>query len=232
MVHTTEVQVPTSGGAMPATVLSPGAEPAAGIVVCQEIFGVTGYIRRWAQRLAEAGYAVLTPEFYWRLPQPGPVEGAGALEQGVELMQQFDWELGVADGAAAVRWLRAELGTGGRVGLVGFCFGGGLAFNIAALEPVQTLVSFYGSALPGLVALAPRVRCAQQHHWGLADAYVDADTVARIERAVAGPDTEFWTYPGADHAFDNEDFVNADPGASALARERTGTFLARTLPAT
>ena len=94
------------------------------------------------------------------------------------------------------------------------------------------LVSYYGSALPGLLDLAPQVTAPSLHHFGTADDYIDGPTVERIREAVTAGDAtvEVETYEGANHAFDNSDFALHHPSASALAWERTLAFLARELP--
>ncbi len=116
--------------------------------------------------------------------------------------------------------------------MIGFCFGGGLAFNVAAVEEVDALVSYYGSGLPGLLNLAPQVTAPSLHHFGTADDFLDTDTVARIREAVTSGSApvEFETYEGANHAFDNDVFVLHHPEASKLAWQRTLAFLARELP--
>lgn len=226
-----DVLVPTDAGSMPALLCEPPAGRGPGIVLLQEIFGMSRYIRHRAQDLADLGYVVLTPTLYWRLPESGPIEGPDALAAGIARVGEFDWGSGVSDGQAAVRWLRDHSGVTGGVGLVGFCFGGGLAFNVAAVEPVTALVSYYGSALPGLLDLAPRVSAPSIHHFGLADAFIDNPTVDAIRSAVtAQPECEFWTYEGADHAFDNPDWTGHHPGASVEAWHRTEDFLRRRLP--
>ena len=107
----------------------------------------------------------------------------------------------------------------GDVGAVGFCFGGGLAFNVAAEEPLDALVSYYGSALPQLHPLAPRVGAPSLHHFGDADAFIPMDTVARDR---GGGDRSarrrpFEIHPGAGHAFDNPAPAFHHPAASAAA---------------
>ena len=232
------VTVPTGAGEMPAHLWLPAAGSGPGIVLLQEIFGVSGYVERRAEELAGLGYVVLAPEIYWRLGATEPIEGPDALERGIELVQQLDWPAAVTDGAAAVQALRARPEVTGGVGIVGFCFGGGLGYNVAAHleqagddgEPVDALVSYNGSALPGLVDVV-EVQAPSLHHFGLADSFIDTETVRRIEAAVtAKAATTFHTYDGADHAFDNPDMPWHHPEASSAAWDRTVAFLAEHLP--
>lgn len=218
---------------MPAYRWVPDSGTGPGIVLLQEIFGLSGYVHRRAQQLADQGYVVLAPAIFWRLDGvdiDAPFEGEAALQDGMAAVERLDWEAAVRDGAAAVRALRADEQVIGPVGVVGFCFGGGLGFNVAAVEPVDALVSYYGSALPTLLDLAPQVTAPSLHHFGLGDSFIDNDTVAVIERAVAGPQTTFYTYEGADHAFDNSDAPGLHhPQASRVAWDRTRDWLAATL---
>ena len=230
------VTIPTEAGEMPAHLFLPPSGRGPGIVVLQEIFGVSGYVQRRAAQLAELGYVVVAPEIFWRLGVTSPIEGENALQEGVALVGRLDWQAAVTDATATVEWLRARDEVAGGVGVVGFCFGGGLGFNVAAhLEaegsaPLDALVSYYGSALPGLHDTMT-VTAPSLHHFGLADSYIDADTVRRIEASVTQqPDTVVETYPGADHAFDNDDMPWHDAGASALAWARTEDFVRQHLP--
>lgn len=225
----TTVLVPTDDGEMPAYLWQPDRGSGPGIVLLQEIFGVTDYIKSRAADLAALGYVVLAPEIYWRLEDSAVDESReDFLQQAMSVVGRLDWDRAVQDSAAAVRHLRTL--TDGDVGVMGFCFGGGLAFNTAATERVDALVSYYGSALPNLLALAPEVDVPSLHHFGLSDSYIPAKVVAQIEQAVTvHPDVEFCTYPGADHAFDNPrpGFHHAE--ASAQAWAATVEFLSRTL---
>ena len=230
------VTIPTEAGEMPAHLFLPPSGRGPGVVVLQEIFGVSGYVQRRAAQLAELGYVVVAPEIFWRLGVTSPIEGENALQEGVALVGRLDWQAAVSDATATVEWLRARDDVAGGVGVVGFCFGGGLGFNVAAhLEaegsaPLDALVSYYGSALPGLHDTLT-VTAPSLHHFGLADSYIDADTVRRIEASVTQqPDTVVETYPGADHAFDNDDMPWHDAGASALAWARTEDFVRQHLP--
>jgi carboxymethylenebutenolidase len=229
---TERVTVPTDDGDMPAYLWLPESGTGPGLVLMQEIFGVSRYIARRGADLADAGYVVLAPELYWRLDAAALDETApGAIEEAMGRAQRLDWDTTVSDALAAVENLRHRDEVDGRVGVIGFCFGGGLAFNVAAVDAPDVLVSYYGSAIPGLLDLAPQVTAPSLHHFGLADDYIDVDTVARIREAVAGRDgVEFETYEGANHAFDNSDFGLHHPEASALAWRRTVAFLQERLP--
>jgi carboxymethylenebutenolidase len=229
---TERVTVPTDDGDMPAYLWLPESGTGPGLVLLQEIFGVSRYIARRGTDLADAGYVVLAPELYWRLDGAALDESApGAIEEAMSRAQRLHWDTTVSDALAALENLRHRDEVDGRVGVIGFCFGGGLAFNVAAVDAPDVLVSYYGSAIPGLLDLAPQVTAPSLHHFGLADDYIDADTVARIRESVAGREgVEFETYEGANHAFDNSDFVLHHPEASALAWERTVAFLRERLP--
>lgn len=227
------VTVPTDAGEMPAQLWLTESGTGPGILLLQEIFGVSAYIARRAADLAEAGYVVLAPELYWRL-DAGPLDMADPEVVGTAmgLVQQLDWETTVADAVAALEHLRARPEVRGGTGVVGFCFGGGLGFNVAAVADPDVLVSYYGSSLPNLLDLVPKVDAPSLHHFGLADDYLPRDVVERIRAAVTGgpADVQVETYEGANHAFDNADFGMHHPGASLLAWRRTLDYLHSHLP--
>jgi carboxymethylenebutenolidase len=138
------------------------------------------------------------------------------------IVQRLDWDLAVSDSVAALEHLRAR---DTATGIVGFCFGGGLGFNVAAASWPDVLVSYYGSSLPTLLGLAPKVSATSLHHFGDADMYLHADEVIP-----SLGDAEIHRYPGAGHAFDNPLPVFHHAEASELAWRRTAAFLSRHLP--
>ena len=228
-----QVTVSTDDGEMPAHLWVPEGGTGAGVLLLQEIFGVSGYIRRRAEDIASQGYVVLAPEIYWRVdPEPIDESAEGAINEAMGRAGQLDWPTTVRDAVHALRHLRGRDEVRGGTGVVGFCFGGGLGFNVAADEQPDVLVSYYGSAIPGLLDRASEVTAPSLHHFGLADDYIPAATVSEVEAAVTAgnADVDFFTYEGANHAFDNWNFVLHNPDASALAWERTVAFLHRELP--
>ncbi|KGN38684.1 dienelactone hydrolase family protein [Knoellia subterranea] len=219
---------------IPTDLLVPETANGHGIVLFQEIFGVTDYIRSRAQDLADLGFHVLVPHFYGRQGDPVIDEGADGLPRAMALLQELDWEVAVADGIAALEALRAHPDVTGRVGLLGFCFGGGLAFNVAAAAQRKPdgLVSYYGSALPNLLALAPDVPVPSLHHFGDSDTYIPMTTVRDIEKAVTSghDDVTFDLHPGAGHAFDNPSPMFHHPEAAGKAWARTTDWLSTHFP--
>ena len=243
-----EHEIHTADGPLPGLLWLPegteDGQPVPGLVVLQEIFGLSEFVRSRCAALAEQGYAVLAPAVFGRLVEPGepaPVVEADdpeMLPRAMDLVGRVDWPQAVRDGLAARDELARMAGVDqDRVGLVGFCFGGGLAFNVAASAaqagvPVAALVSYYGSALPGLLDLAPSVTCPSLHHFGTADSYIPLEQVLEIRDAVtaAAPDqVRFELHEGADHAFDNPHPMFHHPQASARAWEQTTDFLAEVL---
>lgn len=126
-----------------------------------------------------------------------------------------------------------------QVGLLGFCYGGGLAFAAAASaadeqRPPSVLVSYYGSALPTLLHRAPLVGAPSLHHFGTADAFIPAEQVEQIREAVTAGGTReqvrFELHEGAGHAFDNPHPGLHHADAAEAAWQRTVGFLAENLP--
>ncbi len=225
------VGIETPDGTMPAQLWLPPAGTGAGVVVYQEIFGVGRYIRSRCADLAALGYVVLAPEFYWRIGRSStPEEGPDILDQAMGAAGQLDWDAAVDDGIAALEHLRGRIEITGDVGVLGFCWGGGLAFDVAVRDDPDALVSYYGSSLPGRHHQAGLVSAPSLYHFGLADQFIPPDTVADIAASVgAQPDVLVETYEGAGHAFDNPNPLFHHPGASAAAWASTVRFLSQRL---
>ncbi|MGJ6979302.1 dienelactone hydrolase family protein [Aestuariimicrobium soli] len=236
-----EITIPTNapgpGGvsSIPALLKWSPTGEGAGIVLVQEIFGRSGYMRSRARDLAALGYTVALPQVYWRAGADAVDETSDdALEQGMALMQKADWNQAVDDVRLVVESLRREPKTGGRVALVGFCYGGGLAY--AALQGAQgsqradALVSYYGSALPNLVD-GDAVTVPSLHHFGDADAYLSSEVVDHIAQVVQHNGAEVKLWHGAGHAFDNTAPMFHHEQASEEAWQVTVEWLRTHFPA-
>ncbi len=216
---------------MPAQLWRPPAGIGPGLVLVHEIFGISDYIQARGRDLAALGYLVCAPEVYWRLDDREIDESrADVLQQAISVAQRVDWPTAVSDLQTALSHVRGMIEVEGGVGLLGFCFGGGLAFNVAAVDDVDVLVSYYGSALGELLELAGDVQAPSLHHFGLADAFIPAETIADIRAAVTEHGAQFETYEGANHAFDNPSPAFYHPEASTKAWGITTRFLNRHLP--
>ncbi|TNY36545.1 dienelactone hydrolase family protein [Thermomonospora catenispora] len=231
--RTEKVAVADGSFAMPLWLPADGRGP--GIVLIHEIYGVGPYITAVAEDLAALGYVVGAPDLFWRL-HPGWV--GEHTEQGtresIELASRFDGHAGLADLQAALEHLAGLPEVVGGVGAVGFCFGGSMAYLLAAeRDDLAACVSFYGSQVPDALELAPRITCPIQFHFGGRDPYIPRERVAAVERAVADmPNAQIHVQEEAGHAFHNrKSAMFHQPEPAARAWRLTEEFLARHLPA-
>jgi carboxymethylenebutenolidase len=215
-----------------AHVALPDAGNGPGIVLLQEIFGVNDYVEDAARRLAELGYVVLAPELYWRT-DPGLRLGPDEMPQAFAAAQRLVHNTAVHDAIAALATLRDLPEVAGKpAGVLGFCLGGTLAWQVAANGDPDTAVCYYGSGIPGFLEDADEIACPVLLHFGGADPYIPSEDVDAVAAMAASHGAiECHVHEGAGHAFDNSfapQFTN--PPAAAAAWEITKDFLARTLP--
>ena len=212
-----------------------GDGPWPGVVLFQEIFGINDNMRGLAEKVAGAGHVALVPDMFWRIEARFERKDESGLADGMALVQRFDWERGGADIASTLAHLRAMPECSGRVGGVGFCFGGVLAYLFAATarpdgKGPDAAVSYYGSGVHGLLNLAERIECPIMFHYGDRDPYIPTDQIDEVEAAMAGrPDVEFHRYD-AGHAFSNWDAPSMyNQPAADEAWARTLDFFSRHL---
>lgn len=192
-----------------------------GLVLIQEIFGVTGHIRELADGFAADGYEVLAPSFYDRL-EPGFAADYSpeAIAKGVEYSQATPWDQVAGDLQTAIDVLAEK----GPVFVTGFCWGGAAAWLAACrCEGVTAASAFYGRRISELVDETPR--CPVILHFGKSDASIPMDKVAEIE--AKHPDAPVWLYD-AGHGFVSDRRADYSPDAAALARLRTLQLFSRT----
>ncbi|WNW09816.1 YghX family hydrolase [Pseudomonas sp. DTU_2021_1001937_2_SI_NGA_ILE_001] len=186
------------------------------VVVVHENRGLNPYIEDVARRVAKAGFIALAPD---GLSSLGGYPGND--DKGREMQQQVDPEKLLNDFFAAIEWLMADPAVTGKVGITGFCYGGGVANAAAVAYPeLGAAVSFYGRQ--PRAEEVPRIKAPVQIHYGELDTRINEGWPA-YEQALkaAGTPYEAWIYKGANHGFHNDSTPRYDEAAAKLAWERT-----------
>jgi carboxymethylenebutenolidase len=223
------------GGSMPAIITLPRAPSGPGLVVLQEIFGVTEYLKRRAQDLADLGYVTLIPDLYWRLGSNIVTDETteAGLQEAFGYYSQLDVAQAADDAVAALEHLRGMPETRGKAGVLGFCLGGRLAYEVGVRSNPDVVVSYYGSGIADRLDDAAKLTCPVIFQFGGADSFIPDDQTQRIQAAFAGhPSAEFHSHAGAGHAFDNfRAPIFYHQGASEASWPQTVDFLKRHYPA-
>ncbi len=230
MPTTSDITVPSPSGDIPALLCVPDSGSGPGVVLIQEIFGVNAYIRDVAERLADEGYVALAPHMYWRIQADFAIEATGPddLPVAFEVAGRHDPADGVADVGAALAHLAERPEVDGPVGVMGFCFGGSMAYLAAAAHDPACAVSYYGSMIGANLDQVNAISCPIQFHFGSDDPFLPNEDVAALREATAGMgNVEIHVAEGAGHAFDNHrNPMFSDPEAAATAWASTSAFLA------
>ncbi|MGU3389323.1 dienelactone hydrolase family protein [Sphingomonas sp. M1A8_2b] len=211
---------------------APAGTPKAAIIVIQEIFGVNAGIRRKCDTLAEAGYLAIAPDLFWRLERGIELDPdiKPEFDRALDLMGQFDQDKGIADIEASIRAVRAELGDGSKVGVVGYCLGGRLAFMTAARTDVDASVGYYGVGIDGLLGEKHAIAHPVLLHVPEEDHFVDKDAQAAMHAGLDDhPKVTIYDYAGEDHGFATEFGERRSDASAKLADERTAKFFADNL---
>ena len=224
-----EIETLDGAGSFNAYLAEPDGPPRGAIAVIQEIFGVNEGIRRKCDHMASLGYLGVAPDLFWRL-EPGVELDPDVPEQFQEalgLMQRLDQDKAIADIEAVIRDARRRLPDGGRVGCVGYCLGGRLAFMTSARTDIDASVAYYGVGLEGLLGEKHAIARPLMLHIAGADHFVTPDKQALIHEGLDDhPRVTIHDYPGEDHGFAAEMGERRSPEAAALADSRTEGFFA------
>lgn len=215
------------GFTFPAYVVAPAGKARGGVVVVQEIFGVNAHIRAVADGYAAAGYLAVAPSTFHRVKQgvelgysPDDMSAGSALKAAVEALPPP----GVLQDIQAAIQRAAQAG---KVGVVGYCWGGLLTWRTACLlQGVSAAVPYYGGGMTTPAEIARQPKCPVLAHFSDQDHWIPLEGVEAFQRA--HPDVETHIYP-AKHGFNCDHRAAYDATAAALARERTLAFLARHL---
>ena len=203
------------------------AEPAGSargaLVVIQEIWGINKHIRSVADGYAADGYLAIAPALFDRI-EPGVKMDEytpETMQRGFGLMQKVDMDKALLDVEAAVQ----QVASVGKVGIVGYCLGGRVAWMSAAhADGLSAAVAYYGGGVPGLAAEKPR--CPVILHFGKKDQHIPLDSVEAFKKVHS--ELPVYLYD-ADHGFNCNDRGSYDAAAAKLARERTVEFLRKNI---
>ena len=215
-----------------AYVAHPDGAPKAAIIVIQEIFGVNEGIRRKCDSWAKAGYVAYAPDLFWRLRPHIELDpdDAAEFQQALDLMGKFNQDQGIRDIEATIKAARAPLGSDGKVGLVGYCLGGRLAFMAACRTDGDAFVGYYGVGIDGLLSEQHAIGKPVLLHIPTADHFVSPDAQAAMHAGLAANrHVTLIDYPGLDHGFATEMGSRRDEEAAQLADSRTADFFAEHL---
>jgi len=194
---------------------APSGTPWGGVVIIQEIFGLTPHIRAVVDRYASEGFAAIAPALFDRVER-GLVLDYSEIERGRAAMRSLEWPSTLADVEAASDALGDV-----PVGVVGFCWGGTVAHVAAIRLPISAAVSYYGTSIVN--HLDERPRCPVLYHFGDRDQSIPPESIERIREA--NPTGIYHVYAGAGHGFDSEGRASYSPNDAALAFSRSIAFL-------
>ena len=214
----------SDGGQFEAYMTIPAEGSGPGLILLQEIFGINQYLRDMAQIYAEEGYVVLVPDLFWRM-QPGVNLGYEDEDfgQAFDYYRRFDVDQGIKDVADTVRTLRELSQCTGKIGALGYCLGGNLAYLTAARTDVDCSVSYYGVAIESSLDEAANISCPMVMHFASEDTFVPPKAVAQIRKTFEGNSSvEIYEYPGVSHAF-------ATPGRDSYSKPPTLMAYTRSL---
>jgi carboxymethylenebutenolidase len=219
------------GGKFRGHLCLPSSGKGPGLVVEQEIFGLNENVRLVCENYAKEGFVALAPDLFWRM-QPNVDLGYSPedWQKAFDFMKRFDIDKGIEDIAATVKHLRGMKECTGKLGAIGYCLGGKLAYLTAARTDVDCAVAYYGVGLDQNLNEKDKIRKPLMLHIAEKDQFVPPDSQAKIKAGLKDvKSVEIHSYPGVDHAFARINGDHFDKNAADLANKRTLEFLKKHL---
>ncbi len=204
------------GHELDAYLAEPKGKPKGGLVVVQEIFGVTNHIKRVADRFAAEGYKVVAPAMFDRVERDVALDYS-EIGKGREYMRKLQWPDTLADVEAAANEARAA----GSVSIVGYCWGGTVAHVAASDLAFDAAVSYYGGGVAKMRDKKPQ--CPIMYHFGDQDASIALPDIEKIREA--NPSSALHVYAGAGHGFNCDERASYSANDARIAFERSLEFL-------
>lgn len=228
-----ELIIPSKDGKeFSAYVAMPAQTPAPVVVVIQEIFGVNAGIREKCDWLASEGFIAVAPDLFWRL-EPGiqlTDRTDAEWAQAFDLFNRFDVDQGIEDLRDTRHVFMGHAESNGKVGCLGFCLGGKMAFLLACRTRSDASVGYYGVGLDELTGEAEKIKKPVLLHIAEEDEYVSKDAQRVIKDALAGNEhVTIRSYPGTNHAFTRQGGGHYDETAAQEADAATLAFLRKNL---
>lgn len=227
-----DVSISSPDGSFSAYLAAPASDKGPAMIIIQEIFGVNANVRAIADQYAAAGYFAIAPDLFWR-QEPGiqiTDQTEAEWQKAFQLYQGFNEVKGVEDLATTLSFIRHYPGVTGKVGCVGFCLGGKLAYLMATRTDVDASVSYYGVGIDKDVGEVPAITKPLLMHIAGQDGFVPPEAQNAIKEAVAGNFlVEVHVYPERDHAFTRIGGKHYHDGDAQLAHGRSAEFLKKHL---
>jgi carboxymethylenebutenolidase len=206
-----------------AYVARPAGKPIAGLVVVQEIFGVNAHIRSVADGYAREGFLAVAPALFDRIERGVELGYEGAdMQKARSFIPHLDVEKSILDVAAALQFAKAEADA--KAGVIGYCYGGTLAWLAATRLQPAVAVGYYGGQIYRFAEES--LHAPVMLHFGKQDAHIPAEEVEKVHEA--HPEVEIFWYD-AGHGFNCDARSSYDPEAAIVARERSLAFLQKHL---
>jgi carboxymethylenebutenolidase len=222
-----DIRIKGPDGEFGAYLASPGTGRGPGLVVIQEIFGINAVMRGIADDFAARGYFAVAPDLFWRL-EPGVQlsdKTDAEWKRAFDLMGRFDQDKGVGDIQTTISHVRQIPGCSGRVGAVGYCLGGLLAFLAAARTDSDASVGYYGVNIADKLPEAPKIQKPVMLHIAGKDQFVPSDAQKKVIDGLRGNSlATIHVYPEMDHAFARVGGAHYDKANADLANGRSSTF--------
>lgn len=228
----TNTAIPTldGEGAIPAYVARPDADSSRAIIVIPEIFGVNAGIREKCDDWAAQGYLAVAPDIFWRFA-PGielDPDIEAEMNEALGYFGKFDADKGVKDIEAVIRWARGQ--GANKVGAVGFCLGGKLAYMTAARTDIDASVGYYGVMIDQMLNESHAIAHPLLLHIPTNDHFVSPEAQAKMHEGLdPNPKVTLHDYEGLDHGFAATHGNRRNDEAAQLADGRTRAFFAEQL---
>lgn len=225
-------KIQTTDGTFDAYVAKPESGKGPAVLVIQEIFGVNQVMRDIADGYAEAGYFAIAPDLFWRIEPNIQLTDKSEAEwkKAFDLFGKFQIDPGVKDIAATIAHVRKMAGVTGKVGAVGYCLGGLLAYLTAARTDVDAAVGYYGVNIQNFLGEAGNIKKPLLLHIAEKDQFVPPEAQSAVKDGLKGNAAiTIHTYDGQDHAFARVGGEHFNKASADLANSRTTEFFKKHL---